>query len=369
MPFDRGSKDRTPTSRADQARQRRSQQTQERVSTVGNRAVNPVRSRPVTVRGNTSFGSPIHKQTGTKRARRQFYLTMDQHGSELRLPALPVFHPGWRIASALLVILVLAGIVTLYSSPFFQIMAVDISGLQRISPDDMAAKLNLENLSIVEIDPQAITQAIATEYPELMDIQVSIEMPGFIAISAVERQPVMAWLKGDQMTWIDADGVIFIARGDAGPLLTIESEDDLPRAPLSVEEVAAQLKAAEAAAEADPTPASKPGLFAQLSNPTEKKEPVVKENVLEIADPTLMAAAQELSKKLHPETTLVYQQDHGLGWTDPQGWQVYIGRDLNQFEAKFGLYQQIASYLAEKELKPVLVSVEHLNAPFYRLEQ
>jgi hypothetical protein len=368
MPFVRGSKERTPTSRVDQARQRRSQHTQERVSAVGNRAVKPVQSRPVTVRGNL-FGKPLHQQVGTKRARRQLYLTMDQHGTELRLPALPVFHPGWRILSALLAIMALAGLFTLYSSSFFQIAAVDITGLKRISPEELDAKLNLENLSIVEIDPQAVTQAIATAYPDLMDIQVTIEMPSFIAISAVERDPVLAWLKGDTYTWVDKDGYIFPARGDGGQLVTIESDNDIPRAPLSIEEIAAQAKAAaEATAAADANATTKPGLLAQVAQTPDARD-IAKKKGLEKADPVLLAAAQALSKKLPPETTLIYQQEHGLGWTDPKGWQIYIGTDLDQFEEKFALYQQIASYLADNELKPVMVSVEHLNAPFYRLEQ
>lgn len=370
MRFVRASNERTPsTSRADQARQRRSKQTQERVNTVGNRAVNPERSRPATtVRGNL-FGRPLHQQVGAKRARRQLYLTMDQHGTELRLPALPVFHPGWRILSALIAVLALAGIITFYSSPFFQIMAVDIIGLQRISAEELLGKLNLEYIPIVEIDPKAITEAIAADYPDLMDIQVTLEMPSFITISAVERQPVLAWRQGDNLTWVDADGFIFIARGDAGPLLTIESENDIPLAPLAVEEISAQAKAAEKATqEAKSETAAKPGLFSQVASTPEEKA-VEKEKGLEKADPVLIAAAQELIQKLPPETILIYQQEHGLGWTDPQGWQVFIGKDLNQFEVKFALYQSIASYLAKNEIKPVLVSVEHINAPFYRLEQ
>jgi hypothetical protein len=368
MRFVSGPKDRTSTNRADTARQRRSQRGQERVKTAGSRVVNPVRSRPVTMRANT-YGRPLNQQVGTKRARRQFYVTMDQHGAELRLPALPVISPGWRLLSAVVAILAAFGIYSLWMSPFFQAAPVEISGLQRISPDELAGMLSLENLSIVEIDPAAITEEISKAYPELMQIQVAVEMPNFITINAVERQPVLAWLKGDQMTWVDADGVLFPARGDAGPLVTIESEYDLPRAPLSAEEIALLDKTAEAEAVAQAEEeAAKPGMLARLFTPTEKAEPE-SEPILEQADPTLMTAALDLSKKLPPETSIVYEQDHGLGWIAEQGWQVYIGRDLVQFEDKLALYQAISSHLAEQGIQPVLVSVEHLNAPFYRVEQ
>jgi hypothetical protein len=51
---------------------------------------------------------------------------------------------------------------------------------------------------------------------------------------------------------------------------------------------------------------------------------------------------------------------------DPNGWQVYIGKDLNQFEAKMATYQAIISELESRGIRPTLVSVEHLDAPFYR---
>ena len=88
-----------------------------------------------------------------------------------------------------------------------------------------------------------------------------------------------------------------------------------------------------------------------------------------MANPAVLDAAHALSQKLPPETVITYRHDNGLGWTDPGGWQVYIGKDLNKLEEKFGMYQSIASYLASQGLQPVLVSVEHLNAPYYRLEQ
>ncbi len=33
------------------------------------------------------------------------------------------------------------------------------------------------------------------------------------------------------------------------------------------------------------------------------------------------------------------------------------------------MYQQVTNYLTDQGINPALVSVEHLNAPYYRLEQ
>lgn len=353
------SKDRAPTNRADNARQRRSQHSQERVSSANQRIVNPVRSRPVTSRGNL-FGSPIHQQAGSRRTRRAFYLTMDSRGAEMRLPALPMINPGWRLASGLLAIAAIVGIISFYNSSFFQIPYVEYIGLERVPTTEINAVVNLDYRSIVEVDPQAVVTVIADKFPELVDIKITVELPNIVNISAVERQPVLAWRQDENVTWVDADGYTFPARGEVSGLVTISSESAFPQEPLPIEELVAQAQTRESAEEDGvpvPTEPAAPG----KDTPTGR--PAIRASLI------LLSAAQELSQLLPSETTLVYDETNGLGWTAPEGWQVYIGKDLNQFEAKYALYQEIAGYLAEKGVQPSLVSVEHLNAPFYRLEQ
>jgi len=347
--------------RADAARSRRTQRSQQRVSQVSERATRPERSRPVTVRGNT-FGTPIHRKAGTQRARRQFYLTMDQAGSELRLPAIALANPGWRLMSALLAILAVVGIYSMWSSPYFSIAAVEVNGLQRLSPDDLTAALHLENLSIIEIDRQAVLETLTGSFPELVDINVGVFMPNFVTISAAERQPVLAWQTGEQVSWVDEEGIIFPARGEAEVAVTIHSTSDLPLAALPVDLL---LQAQDS--DAEPTgEEAQPGLFGITAGGS---EPGAQKNIALKADPMLITAAQELRQILPAETAILYDPVNGLGWDDPLGWQVYIGRDLTDYEAKYASYQKIAAFLMEQGLRPTLVSVEHLNAPFYRLEQ
>jgi hypothetical protein len=157
------------------------------------------------------------------------------------------------------------------------------------------------------------------------------------------------------MLWLDAEGVIFPARGDAGPLVTIQSEDAPPLELIYTE--AAEDEAAEAA--------STGGNGAVDTTLEEAQIPV---SGLRKLDPSLLAAAQALSQKLPADTRLVYSSQDGLGWVDSAGWQVFIGADLSNFEAKFNMYQSLVQHLANQGQKPVLVSVRHLDAPFYRLE-
>ncbi len=162
--------------------------------------------------------------------------------------------------------------------------------------------------------------------------------------------------------------MIIPARGEAGALVTVVSESDIPRAPLTVEDIAILAKTAEAQEEEGIDATEEPGVLDRLTGKDEAK-PFEGDKPLEKADPVLVEAAQELSAKLPAETQIVYQPDHGFSWTDTQGWQVYLGKVYYRLEVKWALYQKVTSYLADQGIQPVLVSVELLNAPFYRLEQ
>lgn len=348
-----GSKNQSNVNRSEELRRRRTSQSQQRVSTAANRAANPVRTRPVTVRGN-AFGTPIHRQAAKNPSRRAYYVTMDRAtGSEMRLPTIPIVNPGWRLASAMIAILMMVGIYSLWSSPFFRIGGIEAFGLKRLSVKDINETVKLENLSVIEVDGASVTGQITKAFPELENVSVSVSLPNVIAVHARERQPVIAWHKGDQVKWIDSQGVIFPARGDVGALVALQSDDDLPQAPLPVSPATI---ATQAAASSDETTTS--DQKASASPATSGK-----------VDPGLLLATQELSKKLPADTPLIYSNKDGMGWMDAQGWRVYIGKDLDNFEAKYEMYQKLVRYIDDNGLKPVMVSVENLNAPFYRLEQ
>jgi cell division protein FtsQ len=339
--------------RAEEIRSRRAKRSQERISQVSSRVTSPPPAHPVTVRGGSR---PIHQQIGTTRPRRQFYLTMDRAaGTEVRLPAVPEIHIGWRLASGLLAIVMTLGIYSMWNSPFTQVQSVEIQGITRLNLEEVAAKLNLENHSIIEIDPAQVQDTLYTAYPELINVHVSVGMPNAVDVSAEERQPVLAIQQGDQLMWVDASGVLFPARGDAGKLRTIQAKDGLPLAPVPLTE------AQQAAQEASSTEGDNAAAQA-AAKPVPVTGPVR-------IDPTVLTALDELGKKLPAETQLVYSKQDGLGWKAAQGWQVFIGKDLSNFEAKYAMYQQVASYLKKQGLQPSLVSVEQLNAPYFRSEQ
>ena len=69
------------------------------------------------------------------------------------------------------------------------------------------------------------------------------------------------------------------------------------------------------------------------------------------------------------ETVLVYDSAHGLGWNDPNGWDVFFGVEDQDMDMKLLVYQALVDRLKSEGITPALISVEYLHAPYYRMER
>jgi hypothetical protein len=83
--------------------------------------------------------------------------------------------------------------------------------------------------------------------------------------------------------------------------------------------------------------------------------------------PEMVSAIMSMSAQAPADTPLVYDAQHGLGWKDPQGWEVYFG-DVRDMGIKLTIYQALLKRLQEEGVTPALVSVEYIHSPFYRVE-
>ena len=136
-------------------------------------------------------------------------------------------HLSWRILSGLLVILFGVGIASAWSSPDYQVKEIEVKGTQRISKEEVASVLDVLGQPIIMIKPDEISQKIAYIFPEFKKIEVIVSLPGHITLEVVERQPTFAWQLQNRTLWVDSDGFVFPARGQANEMLTIQS-DSLP---------------------------------------------------------------------------------------------------------------------------------------------
>ena len=76
-----------------------------------------------------------------------------------------------------------------------------------------------------------------------------------------------------------------------------------------------------------------------------------------------------LSQMVPEGSQLLYDGDRGFGWENLEyGWMVYFGKQIDQPELRLKIYQAIVATFEEKQRKPILISVEFIHAPYYRMD-
>ena len=274
------------------------------------------------------------------RQQRRIYLPTNIPGSEIRLPAMPEVKLGWRLLSAFLVILIGIGIYMLNFSDRFEISTLNLSGAQRIPAEEILDKLELSGKPIISVIPSEIEAQILAEFPDIKSAAVSVELPANLTINIQERIPAITWyIDNEATTWVDDEGFAFPIRGEATIPLKVMASGDPPR-PL--------------------------GYVDPASESVEKAETPIPQTPS--VDPQFVASVLKLRSYIPAGTALLYDPENGFGWTDAQGWQVYLGTDVSQIDVKLAEYQNIVTALLERNLQPVLISVEYIHAPYYRLE-
>jgi hypothetical protein len=306
---------------------------------------------PVMVRGGMggmAFGrvasSRMHKQKSPKR---RFDVPLNIPGAEIRLPSVPFVHLGWRGVSFLMVLMMTASLFLMWKAPVFQVNAVEAKGLQRLTVGDINTVLGTFGKSVFTIDPTVLEQNLQQAFPELSTISVQVNLPAKVKVEVTEREPVIAWTQDGKETWVDADGISFPPRGTpANPLVRIEGYGTPPS--IQSETSANELL-------------SLPGDIPSATGQT-------KSSSLRLS-PKLVASILALGAKMPADTMLVYDSEHGLGWDDPNGWEVYFGAEDQDMEMKLSVYQAMVERLQSEGIQPALISVEFVHAPYYRMER
>jgi len=321
-----------PQNRAEEIRRRRASRSERRhtspklaVSMFGRRRFSADSTMPpVLVRGDLS-AMPVQRRSH-RTPRRRYDVALNVPGAEVRLPALPTVRLSWRIVSGILVIASLVLLFNFWNSPAFKVKSVDVNGLKRLTSKDINTVINVSGDSIFSVNSQRIIKDLHRAFPEFKSISVEVGLPAKISISIAERQPIISWQNNDSEKWVDAEGVAFPPRGEAGSLVKIEAKD----------------------------------------TPNVRSQDVV--TTTQFIDPQMVAAILKMAGQAPQGTAMLFDNVHGLGWKDPQGWQVYFGWDMKDMDIKLRVYQAMVNRLKGEGIQPALVSVEYVHAPYYRLE-
>ena len=334
-------------SRSEKLRQKRQPAVQSRSDAPAAPSVRnePDSYRVVTRRAETSASN--RQAVGTQPRRKVVY-AVGANGVETRLPALPILRFNWQWVSGILTMLILMFIIILINSPIFRVNAFEVYGLTTYSSADFEPLLNGKQSSIFMVDTEEILDRVLINYPELMGSQVGISLPNRIVINASERKPVVLWHSDAGDYWIDAEGVVLAPRGEVNDLLTINS-------PVSPPLLVERQKPANAIEYIMM-------VFEQKSKPVDPSERAA------LIRPGMMEVAAEMFSHMPEGGILMYDPISGMGWRDPGGWEVYFGNDLSHINLKLVMYHAILERLESIGVTPVFISVEHIDAPFYRTE-
>jgi len=337
--------------RSEQVRQRRAQRSQQRVHNASSAARQPRHLKAIaSVQSRDAWwGVPLAQQARSN-TRRRVSVGIG-NGAELVMHNLPVFRPGWRLLSFFLVVLLSAVISYTWNSPTYHVTDLAIKGNSRVSAHDIEAVVNLTGASIFTINPQTVLDQVKAAFPEVTDLSLQVSSPNKVALQLRERNPVVTWQYGKDVVWIDAEGAMFPPRGKATTRITVNADAAPPLAKAAV----TNAKISSGAKNSDSSKA-KP-LLPALS--------LVGQRI----DPKVLTTAILFSALLPKGTVLTYSQSQGLGWTDPQGWDVFIGMNLDDIDLKMTVYKAIVKRLNADGIKPVLISLENVDTPYYRLEK
>jgi hypothetical protein len=324
--------------RAEKIRSRRDKKSRKPVkSSRGNRNTLGRQMPPVMVRGRSQNQVRSRKKgLRSKTLKRRYDIALATPGVEIRLPSIPVVHFSWRILSFMLTVGLTFLIYYLWTSPQFQVQIVEMNGVLRLSVDELSRTLNLYNKPVFMLEPEELEKSLSLAYPEIKDLSIRIGLPASVVVDVVERVPLIAWHQNSSIQWIDGDGYAFSPRGDAEKLVPVHASAPPP-------------KPAQDLVDGEP---KELGFGYQA-----------------FMQPELVTGILVMRASTPEEAGLVYDSQHGLGWKDSRGWDVFFGIKGDDIPSKIVVYKSIAKQLQADGITPVLINVEHIHAPYYRLEQ
>jgi cell division septal protein FtsQ len=302
------------------------------------------------------------KSNSASSARRRYDVALGVPGAEMRLPALPEIHLGWRLLSGLLVAAMLGAIYYLWTSPEFKVQGMEVAGLQRLSQADVRAVLDIEEESIFTLQAAELQAELEEAFPEFSSVAVEVGLPAKVAVTVEERQPILVWKQEGRTVLVDANGMAFPQRENApaGPSLAVEAKSPPPQPAGAEIAVDRELSALESV--------SSFAVSAFGPNSPISGNPQSPDLQAPFMPVEMVSAIVSMSGQAPDYTSILYDGIHGLGWRDRRGWEVYFG-EVQDMGMKLNVYQALLHHFKAEGIKPELVSVEHVHAPYYRMER
>lgn len=335
-------KKKNATSRAEKVRERRQKgdNTSQRKSR-NKQSRTFATSTPVMVRGADRAGSASRARRKSNPIKRRYDVSLRSPGVEMRLPSMPLMKIGWRLFSLIIMIGLVYGLYFMWTSPTFLVQDVQVDGTVQYVPENITRRLLIYQKPVFLFEPEKIEQQLLDQIPGLLSATVQIGFPANVNVQVEERVPVILWEQGSETLWVDAQGIAFEPPGLALGLVHVQASASPPNPNVTAVENVQEL-------DSDLEVVNAPKEF---------------------MTPEMVTAILSLGDHIPEGATLLYNAQHGFGWRDPGGWDVYFGLSDEDMVLKLQVYASVIKKLIAEGIQPAIVSVEFLHAPFYRMER
>jgi hypothetical protein len=257
------------------------------------------------------------------RPRRRYDVALGaERGAEIQVRTIPSGFLGTRMLSLGLMTVAILSLFQFMQAGRYRVSLPEVRGTQMLSTAQVRSLAHVEGQSIFLLDPIEIESRLE-EAAEVKESKVSIHWPNSVVIELEERDPVAAWNDGGRIWWLSDDGVAYIQHGERNDLIKISSE------------------------------------VGTLNLTHDALAPAIEPEVLE--------GVSSLQTYLPAVDSWNYDRDHGLGFVDERGRQVYFGNG-SMASQKAATYLAIAEKLDAEQIPATVISVTDHNAPYYSVE-
>lgn len=314
-----------------------------------NAAGNPF-ARPVTPPRQQSR-SVIGVELTKPSVNRRITIPLNQQGAEIEFSTLPVMNIGWRLLSAAIAAAAAAALIFLFF--FTRVEAAQVIGVSPRLENEVQYYLGLTGKPVFLVEPRKIKEELEKGFPEIESIAVKIDFPAQVTITAETRQPIYAWVMDGELFLIDETGIYYPAEtGTTTEGLIVVQADSMPEMKLEFEKSEDIIIEIIQYTKSD-------GLSESTDQPTKRGDSFT-------VAPSVINALEQILLYIPSQAQLIYNQRHGFGWYDEQGWDAYFGFELEQIDMKMAVYNSIVKNIKHQGIDATIISVEYLHAPYYR---
>lgn len=208
--------------------------------------------------------------------------------------------------------------------PDFRVTSVQIYGHENVNPEELIYYTGMKNQAIGTVDPEVIERNIFRRYPENRAISVHAALPNRLDVYFEQRVAAVEWNFGGSRFWIDEEGFVFNENLSASPEIIVYANS-----------------------------------FPGAMNRNDRTVP--KKFRKEIVD-----SARRIFAVKPAESRLNFTYDNGYGWDSGKGYMLWIGVNDSGLNEKMAMANGLDRYFKANEIEPEMLSLEFINAPYYR---